>query len=65
MLQDCGFEAEEIRTCLNERATAQDILSRFEWLVDDMQPNDQRVFYYSGHGARIPEYGECGSNRTG
>lgn len=56
-LQDCGFEPEEIRVCLNERATAEGILSRFTWLVDDARSGDELVFYYSGHGARMPEYG--------
>lgn len=57
VLQECGFEAGEIRACLDERATAAGILERLEWLLDDVQPGDQRVFYYSGHGARMPEYG--------
>lgn len=56
-LQDCGFEPEQIRVCLNERATADGILSRLEWLVDGAQSGDQLVFFYSGHGARVPEYG--------
>jgi len=56
-LQDCGFEPGEIRICLNDRATAEGILSRFEWLVDDARAGDELVFYYSGHGARVPEYG--------
>ena len=56
-LQDCGFEPEEIRTCLNDRATAKGIMSRLEWLVDDVRAGDEIVFYYSGHGARLPEYG--------
>ncbi|MEM7670274.1 MAG: caspase family protein, partial [Pseudomonadota bacterium] len=56
-LQDCGFDPQDIRTCLNGRATADGILSRFEWLVDDARPADELVLYYSGHGARVPEYG--------
>lgn len=58
VLQECGFEPGEIRTCLDDRATAAGILSRLEWLLGDAQPGDQLVFYYSGHGARVPEYGE-------
>ncbi len=58
VLQDCAFAPESIRTCLDERATADGILSRLEWLLDDPKPGDELVFYYSGHGARIPEYGE-------
>lgn len=56
-LQDCGFTPEQIRTCLDDRATASGILSRLEWLLEDAEPGDQLVFYYSGHGARVPEYG--------
>jgi hypothetical protein len=59
-LQDCGFAPEGIRACLNERATAEGILSRMAWLVDDSRPGDELVFYYSGHGARVPEYGQHG-----
>ncbi len=58
VLQDCGFPADTIRTCLDGRATTEGILSRLKWLLDDPQPGDELVFYYSGHGARIPEYGE-------
>ena len=58
VLQDCGFPPEAIRTCLDDRATAEGILSRLKWLLDDPRPGDELVFYYSGHGARIPEYGD-------
>lgn len=58
LLQDCGVPVEEIRTCLDERATAEGILSRLKWLLDDPKPGDELIFYYSGHGARIPEYGD-------
>ncbi|WP_425994431.1 caspase family protein [Caulobacter sp. DWR1-3-2b1] len=57
-LQECGFAPGDIRTCLNDRATAAGILERLRWLLDDAQPGDERVFYFSGHGARIPEYGD-------
>lgn len=58
VLQECGFPPESIRTCLDERATAEGILTRLKWLLDDPKAGDELVFYYSGHGARIPEYGE-------
>jgi metacaspase-1 len=57
VLQECGFP-ESIRVCLDDRATAQGITERLKWLLDDPRPGDERVFYYSGHGATIPEYGE-------
>jgi hypothetical protein len=58
VLQDCGFAPETIRTCLDSRATAQGIYERMEWLMDGARAGDELIFYYSGHGARVPEYGE-------
>lgn len=57
-LQECGFEPESIRVVFDERATCQGIKERLRWLLDDPRPGDERVFYFSGHGAVIPEYGE-------
>jgi pimeloyl-ACP methyl ester carboxylesterase len=57
VLQERGFDAEDIRVCLDDRATARGVLERFEWLLDTPQPDDQLVFYYSGHGAQLPTYG--------
>lgn len=57
VLQECGFAPDEIRTCLDRRATAAGIMERLAWLVEDVQPGDERVFYYSGHGAQMPVYG--------
>lgn len=59
VLQECGFPPETIRTCLDRRADTEGILSRLRWLLDETGPGDELVFYFSGHGARIPEYGEC------
>jgi hypothetical protein len=57
ILQETAFQAEQIRLLLDERATARNILERIDWLLDDAQPGDNRVFYYSGHGAQITGYG--------
>jgi len=57
-LQESGYNPEDIRTVLNERATAATILDRLHWLLDGVKDGDERVFYYSGHGAQIPAYGE-------
>ena len=57
VLQECGFPPESIRACLDDRADTQGILDRMKWLLDDPKPNDELVFYYSGHGARIAQYG--------
>lgn len=57
VLQECGYRPEDIRVVLNERATAASIMERLHWLLDDVQSGDERVLFYSGHGAQIPAYG--------
>ena len=57
ILQECGYRPEDIRVVLNERATAAGIMERLHWLLDDVQSGDERVLFYSGHGAQIPAYG--------
>lgn len=57
LLQESGFAADDIRIVLNERATARGIVERLEWLLDGTEDGQDRVFYYSGHGAQIPGYG--------
>jgi hypothetical protein len=57
VLQECGFAAEDIRVVLNERATAQGVLERIDWLLDGAEDGQNRVLFYSGHGAQLPEYG--------
>ncbi len=58
VIQECGFTADEIRIVLNDRATAKGILDRMHWLLDGAAPGDELVFFYSGHGAQLPTYGE-------
>ncbi len=57
LLQENGFDPEDIRVVLDERATRATILDRLGWLLDGAQDNHERVFFYSGHGAQIPSYG--------
>ena len=57
VLQENGFDAEDIRVVLDERATRATILDRLHWLLDGAQDQHERVFFYSGHGAQIPAYG--------
>ena len=57
VLQEWGFAAEDIRVVLNDRATAAGILERLEWLLEGAEDGQDRVLFYSGHGAQIPEYG--------
>ena len=56
LLQERGFDAEDIRVVLDERATAQGIRERLEWLLDGAEDGMERVFFYSGHGAQMPGY---------
>src|SRR3989475_8066760 len=57
LLQESGFKPEEIRVVLDDRATAANILDRLHWLLDDVGSDEERVLFYSGHGAQIPAYG--------
>lgn len=57
VLQERGFEPDNIRVCLNNRATARGISERLEWLLDNPGPKDDLVFFYSGHGAQLSTYG--------
>jgi hypothetical protein len=56
VLQESGFDPEEIRVVFDERATAQGIMERLHWLLDGVRDGDERMLYYSGHGAQIPGY---------
>lgn len=47
-----GVPAHQIRLVLDERATKENILERLEWLITNDAEN--KLFYYSGHGAQIP-----------
>ena len=60
VLQESGFDPEDIRVVLDARATTSGIMERLHWLLDDVRDGDQRVLFYSGHGAQIPGYGDKG-----
>jgi hypothetical protein len=47
-----GFEPENVRMILNERATTQSIRKRLYWLVQEATAGDVLLFHYSGHGAQ-------------
>lgn len=49
-----GFQAQDIVTLLDEKATRQGILTTFEeHLIKQAKPDDVVVFHYSGHGSRV------------
>lgn len=56
VLQESGFAPEDIRVVLNDRATTQGIMDRLHWLLDGVRDGDERMLFYSGHGAQIPRY---------
>ena len=58
VLQERGFPAEQIRLCLDARATARGIRERLEWLLDDVIAGDTLFFFCSSHGAQLPAYAE-------
>ncbi|HTL82941.1 MAG TPA: caspase family protein [Bacteroidia bacterium] len=55
VLQEIGFQPEEIRVVFNERATSKNVRERMDWLLSDAKEGDTRFFFYSGHGAQIPD----------
>jgi len=56
VIQESGFAPEDIRIVLNDRATTQGIMERLHWLLDGVRDGDQRMLFYSGHGAQMPGY---------
>jgi len=54
VLQERGFDSESIAAVMNERATSVHVREKLHWLLDDAGENDERIFYFSGHGAVIP-----------
>ncbi|MFA5865987.1 MAG: DUF4384 domain-containing protein [Phycisphaerae bacterium] len=48
-----GYKANQIRTVLSDRATADVIRNEMEtWLLTGTKPGDRVAFYYSGHGSQ-------------
>jgi metacaspase-1 len=55
-LQENGFEPNDIRLVLDERATTSAIHERLKWLFEPLPKGSMRFLYFSGHGVRIPAY---------
>ena len=60
ILQERGFDPEDIRVVLNDRATADAIRERLNWLLEGATDGMERVLFYSGHGAQLPLYNAVG-----
>lgn len=56
MLQERGYQPEEIRVVLDSRATTRGVQERLKWLLGDVRAGDERVLFYSGHGAQVAAY---------
>ena len=56
VLQEIGFAPEDIRVVLDERATGAAIRERIDWLLEGTADGQERVLFYSGHGAQLPDY---------
>jgi hypothetical protein len=53
LVDNFGFNPENIRVLVDERATKQGILDRLKWLLNGSKEGDELVFYYSGHGSQV------------
>ncbi|MFN0014482.1 MAG: caspase family protein [Saprospiraceae bacterium] len=42
--------AENVQLLINAKATGGALLGALEWLMDETKPDDQVIFYFSGHG---------------
>ncbi|MDD1015178.1 alkaline phosphatase family protein [Pseudomonas rubra] len=54
MLQESGYDAADIRLLHDARATRANLEERLEWLIEGTRSADERLIFYSGHGARLP-----------
>ncbi|WP_020585252.1 caspase family protein [Desulfobacter curvatus] len=53
-----GFKPKQIKVVMDEQATLKNIgASVNNWLIKGTTKNDRVFFYYSGHGAQIPDTG--------
>jgi len=54
--EHAGYGDGEIRLMLDGEATRANILAALDrWLIGGSKPGDTLVFYYSGHGSRVPD----------
>ena len=50
-----GFSSDDIRTLVDESVTRNNLMNRFDWLLDGAQKGDLLLFHFSGHGSQIPD----------
>ncbi len=55
-LDTLHYSPDEIKVLIDSQATRNGILKAIEhWLIEDTQPGDRILFYYSGHGYQMPD----------
>ena len=62
LLKSPPYDFGEIRSHFDADATLENVLNGLDWLCENAEPEDRRVFYFSGHGYRTPKDGilrEC------
>ena len=52
LTKDYGFEPDNVRVIIDERATFDNILERLKWLIKSSEAGDESVYYHSGHGSQ-------------
>ncbi len=51
-----GFESKAIKVLAHEEASTRQVVAAIEsWLIQGVGPEDRVLFYFSGHGAQIPD----------
>lgn len=56
LTESFGFDPEDIKILTDERATHENIVRGFnEWLIQRAGPKTEVVFWYCGHGSRVPD----------
>lgn len=55
LLKYFGFNTQDIRVLVDERATKENILNRIKWLLNNATEGDALLFHYSGHGSQVAD----------
>ena len=53
LIMKFGFDPENIRVIIDDRATRRAIIDRLKWLINGAVAGDELVFHYSGHGSQV------------
>ena len=56
VLEGNGYASDNIMLLLNREASASNIVNAINWIVINENADSEVVFFYSGHGARAPDY---------